>query len=159
MNYSIRLCIALFICLIISSCKKKEPEKPQIHIPETKRDMLTTGGWKLVSLMYTEYGEEPHELIQNMDACDQDDILIYKGDNTLMVAGGKIKCDSTYPQNFVMGNWALVDNNTRIAEPMFGQIDTFEVAELSANVFKKQVVVRDSIYEMMKYVWTYTHVE
>lgn len=159
MNYSIRLCIALFICLFISSCKKKEPEKPQIQIPETKREMLIRGGWKLISLMYTEYGEEPQELIQNMDACDQDNILIYNSDNTLMVAGGKIKCDSTDPQNFVMGKWALVDNNTRIAEPMFSQIDTFEVAELSANVFKKQVVARDSIYEMIKYVWTYTHVE
>ncbi|MBB1285510.1 hypothetical protein HRH25_14085 [Flavisolibacter sp. BT320] len=99
--------------LLISSCKKEEDKQA------SKTDLLTSGQWRMTSYTLS----PPYDLdgdgtadtdgLATFDACDRDDLFIFKRDGTLVLDEGSTKCNSKDPQT-ENTTWDFVNNETEI---------------------------------------------
>lgn len=93
----------------------------------TKADLLTAKKWKLTA--FTVNGSD---FYATMDACDQDDLRIFKVGGIYNADNGPTKCDPADDQIFVISTWALSDNDTKLTFDS----DTFTINELTATSMK-----------------------
>ncbi len=97
--------IAIAAMLFFSSCSKTDSK--------SKTTLITTGNWKVVSDMSRTGSGAWQEEIGTYGACELDDYILFKTDNTLEVNEGATKCNPSDPQ-FETGIWAFTDNETKL---------------------------------------------
>ncbi len=88
-----------------TSCKKDEDEKSNSPA-KTKTELLTSGSWKITSLILG-----GTDLWPSQDACDKDDLAIFKTDGTYIDDEGATKCDPADPQQ-TTSTWKFTNNET-----------------------------------------------
>jgi hypothetical protein len=122
-------CAAL--CLIIASCKKKESDP-------SRSDMLSNGKWKMTAGTATySFGGATNtdDIYAGFADCEKDNLLIFRSDKVLIQDEGATKCNSTDSQQTVSGNWALMENDSKL---YFGDttLGTFTINTLDASTLK-----------------------
>jgi len=121
----------LFIALSFASC-----DNFNIDIP-TNDDLADTK-WELVSFI-VEDADGANETIGDMDACELDNVLVFKGNSTFAFDEGLTKCDPNDPQIEDGGIYLLSEDQTGLILTMEDEVTAMEVLELSGTTLKLQV--------------------
>lgn len=101
------------ILLFSASCKKEEDKQAP------KTDLLTNGQWRMTTYTLSPPldldgdGTADADGLATFDACDKDNLFIFKRDGTLVLDHGPTKCNSSDPQS-ENTTWAFVNNETEI---------------------------------------------
>lgn len=112
----------------VAACTKKDDNTTSTPAATpTKTDLLIAKKWKLTAL--TVDGADFYAI---MDACDQDDLRIFKAGGVYNADNGPTKCDPADDQIFIISTWALSDNDTKLTFDG----DTFTINELTATSMK-----------------------
>ena len=105
------LALAAFAMLATASCKKDDDE------PEDRTALLVNVNWRMTSLKADPpviiFGIPISDLYAQFDACDKDDITIFKSDGKVNYDEGATKCDPTDPQT-TTGTWVFNTDKTVI---------------------------------------------
>ena len=122
--------MALLAVLAISCKKDRE---------QTKMDLLTSGQWKIVAFTLS----PPFDLDGDgdldsdadayalMDACEKDDLFIFKSDGKYEINEGGTKCDATDPQSTVY-DWSFANGE----KELIIDGDRVTIQELSSSRLK-----------------------
>lgn len=101
-----------FVVLRSSSCKKDGDDTQQA---ETKTQLLTKANWKIVK---AEARSTPaaawSDATSLLDACDKDNIQVYRTNATFELNEGATKCDALDPQIVSAGTWAFINSETQL---------------------------------------------
>jgi len=121
--------ILLFIAVsafCFTACKKNDTSSP----PTTKKDILTSGSWKLTAVVSDEDGDGTYEFddYKEFEACFIDNSYTFKSDYTLIFDEGASKCEDTDPQSFT-SSWSLTNNDTNLVI----ESDTYVIQELTST--------------------------
>ncbi|MDX5346857.1 MAG: lipocalin family protein, partial [Hymenobacteraceae bacterium] len=115
--------------------KKVVPDK-------TRSELLTAGSWKITAETinpaydYDGDGTTETDLHALKDPCNQDDIIVFKADNTFSIEEGATKCDPTDDQIILSGTWAFVNNENAISlTTPFGTAET-PITDLTESTLK-----------------------
>lgn len=111
----------------MASCTKSEDKTSTPATSTSKTDLLTAKKWKVVALIYN--GQDAYAA---MDACDKDDLHIFKVGGVYNADNGPTKCAPTDDQIFIISTWALSANDTKLTFDG----DTFTIVELTATSMK-----------------------
>lgn len=143
MKKPITLLLSIVMSVVLYSCggsdSKTETTNTNIT-PATKTQLLIAKKWKLTA--YTVDGANEYG---NLDACDADDLYIFKEGGVFNADNGPTKCDPADDQIFIISTWKLSDNDTKLT----ADGTTYELAEITAT----KLVTKD-LNE--KAVFTYT---
>lgn len=109
------------VALIAFSCKKDDDKDDQeTVIPKSKTELLTSAPWKATAATVAPPVEvAPGIFISDfyafMEACEKDNLIIFKADGTGMDDEGATKCDDNDPQieDFT---WSFNANETTITQ-------------------------------------------
>lgn len=108
-------CLLLAFSLVVlrsSSCKKDEDDTQQT---ETKTQLLTKANWKLVK---AEARSTPaaawSDATSLLDACEKDNIQVYRTNATFELNEGATKCDIADPQIVSTGTWLFLNGETQL---------------------------------------------
>jgi len=96
--------LATCTALSFASCKKEDAA--------SKKELLTTGTWKVVALT-AQAGPVTYDLYKEMDDCDKDDYLTFKPDGVIEYNAGATKCEEDDAQ-VETGTWKFTDNETKL---------------------------------------------
>lgn len=107
MNMKHLLLIFGVFLLLLTSCQK-ENDDPN----NTKKDLLTSAAWKLVSFKVT-VGTVTEEVFDTFEPCSTDDLITFRADNTVLLDEGLTKCEPDDPQN-TTGTWSFSENETKL---------------------------------------------
>ncbi|MCB9251349.1 MAG: hypothetical protein H6605_02720 [Flavobacteriales bacterium] len=119
----------LFLFLIVNafvfqSCKDDSEDPDPGTSGKSKSELLVDVNWKLTAATfnppivveigtlketYTNLFDIP--LIQD---CQKDNMILFKGDGSMIIDNGSLKCSSSEPQTAQDGNWKLINNDTEI---------------------------------------------
>lgn len=100
---------ALLIFSGIESCKKSDPPAPK-----SKTTLLTQGSWKTVK-EETKTGTGAWiDVTGSIQACDKDNIFIFRTNTTFEENEGATKCNPGDPQIIGTGNWSFGNNETQL---------------------------------------------
>ncbi len=130
------LSVLLFSLLIVAGCKEEEtvvvPKQP---VP-TKTELLSASPWITTAVTISPALEFGGIVITDLyalsDACDNDNLAIYKKDGTGTYDEGASKCDDLDPQTSPF-NWAFNADETKLIED--GQT-SYTINELTATSMK-----------------------
>jgi hypothetical protein len=102
--------IAVSTALFFTACDKD----PEITV-QSKTEMLTTGSWKITSLMIDVNGDGTYEMdaLAGAATCETDNYIIFKTNGTTELNEGPTKCDPSDPQ-ITNGTWAFAASETKI---------------------------------------------
>jgi hypothetical protein len=141
---------AIGASLLFVACKKDDslPDPNNNNNNNNTNATLTTGSWKMVSsTSVIEYpapaGTQTVDLFALMQSCVQDNLYIFKTDNTTMSDEGATKCNASDPQQKTAGTWALINNNTKL-----------QITENSTSITADILTLNNSVLEI-RYVTTY----
>jgi hypothetical protein len=101
-NIKLNLFLIAIVALAMGSCKKDK----------TVSELLTTGSWKFTVITIDPgidldgSGSLVTDLFAQLDACDKDDLTIFKSGGISNYDEGAVKCDSSSPQT-TTGTWVL----------------------------------------------------
>ena len=118
------------------SCKK---DKDEVSV-KTKKELLTTGSWKLTSYTstpaYDWYGNGVYatNILAALNPCEADGFDTYKTNGTVEINEGAIKCNPGDPQTFT-ASWQFTNNESKI---MYDGFDEYELVELTATIMRLQ---------------------
>lgn len=150
--------ITTFIFLIIlSSCSKDNDDNKKSN----KKDLLTAAPWKVVAAVvnpaYNIDGTgEISDLYSLYEACDKDDMIIFKPNGDMIFDEGATKCDADDPQSEVVGKWELRNNDTELYAEGIDDNNVVQILELTESTLKvKWTEVDDNI--SYTYQETLTH--
>lgn len=104
-----------------TSCKKDEDSSNSPA--KSKTELITSGSWRVSSLVLG-----GTDIWPSQDACDKDDLSIFKADGTYIDDEGPTKCDSSDPQQST-STWKFMNNETMLE--IDGDVGT--IKELSAS--------------------------
>lgn len=90
-----------------TSCKKDE-DSGSNSPAKSKTELITSGSWKISSLVLG-----GADIWPSQDACDKDDLSIFKADGTYIDDEGPTKCDASDPQQST-STWKFTNNETMI---------------------------------------------
>jgi|SRR5690606_4184595 len=124
----ITLLTAIFIIAINFGCKKDDDDNNP-----SKKDLLTTGSWKLTAVVSDEDGDGTHELNDFIyfSDCYTDNYYIFKANGELELNEGNSKCDQADPQTET-ANWQLINNeNTLVIEN-----DNYAIEDLNTSTLR-----------------------
>ena len=89
--------LLLIAVSILPACKKNDNTPP----PDAE-SLLLNKTWKLVAFTISpaiDLGNGPtNDVLSAWDACDKDDLFIFKSNNVFIYDEGVLKCDAGYPQ-------------------------------------------------------------
>lgn len=119
------LILIALAAIIFTACKKNEDDNTPAS--KTKTEMITTGSWITVDMLYN--GASIWAL---SDPCSKDDFMTFKTNGTVITDEGATKCDPSDPQT-TTDNWSLSSDGKKIT------IDS-EVADLTSLTNTDMVV-------------------
>ncbi|MDH7462281.1 hypothetical protein QEG73_13365 [Chitinophagaceae bacterium 26-R-25] len=127
--------VILTVAIIIAGCKKPDDSNP------SQTALLTTGSWKLTSLIsdpaedWDRDGIPDREVMQIFQECLTDNILTFRADGGLVNDEGASKCYGVQLQTEIT-HWSFFNDGTKIIMAKAGSLDTVELLELSRTVLK-----------------------
>lgn len=129
------LSILLFSLLIVTGCK--EQDTPVVPTPApTKTALISASPWITTAITISPALDLGGIIISDLyalsDACDNDNLAIYKNDGTGTYDEGASKCDDLDPQTSAF-NWAFNADETQLIED--GET-IYTINELSATSMK-----------------------
>ena len=129
------LSVLLFSLLIVTGCK--EQDTPVVPTPApTKTALISASPWITTAITISPALDLGGIIISDLyalsDACDNDNLAIYKNDGTGTYDEGASKCDDLDPQTSAF-NWAFNADETQLIED--GQT-IYTINELSATSMK-----------------------
>lgn len=111
-----------FTLLQSSSCKKDEDPVPQ----KTKTELITAANWKFLKIEFrttpTGAWSDGSGLVQ---ACEKDNINVYRVNGTYEINEGATKCDVGDPQIIETGTWVFQNNETEIKQTATGSVSPY----------------------------------
>ncbi|MCF8253300.1 MAG: lipocalin family protein [Bacteroidia bacterium] len=127
------------ISLTFSACKKDETTTTD-NTPSGS-SYLTGKDWRMIGATMVSPGGSI-DIYATMEACEKDDLLEFKTDNTIVEKAGATKCDPADPDTAPGGNWALInsDKQLRIID---GDTTDLTVLELNATTMRVNMVEDD----------------
>lgn len=132
-NKFLQGCLLLAFSLVVlrsSSCKKDEDDTQQ---SESKTQLLTKANWKIVK---AEARSSPAAAWSDatflLDACEKDNIQVYRTNATFELNEGATKCDIADPQIVSTGTWLFLNGETQLKMTETGAVvsDTVAVEQL-----------------------------
>ena len=145
-NYLLLLEVASSVSL--SSCGNDDDE-----VVKSKTELLTSSGWKTTALTinpgfdFDGDGVKETDLMAGQDACNTDDITVYKTDKTYTEEEGATKCDPTDQQVYGTGTWTFNSDETVLSTTASGSGNTptnYTITELSESTMKFTTTFTDS---------------
>jgi hypothetical protein len=127
-NNYLRLLLFFFSLTWVISCSDEDKPAP------TKTELISRN-WLIQDLLYSD-GGTPISIIGFMEACDKDNILQIKNDNTYKELEGATKCNAADPDIAEQGTWAFAENETKIQLTALGESRTFSLLELTSSSLK-----------------------
>jgi len=137
-KFTTKTALVILSVAVIVGCKKDDNNN---NGGTSKTQLLTTGSWKLTSdyidpaVDVNGDGVADHEVFSFYDACDKDDMIIFKSDGTVTFDEGASKCDPTDPQS-ENSTWKFASNETQLVVGDASSGETVTLVELSATVLK-----------------------
>lgn len=120
--------ISATIVFVFAACSKDD----EVTVL-SKKDMLTTGSWKLTASVSDEDGDGTFETNNYMDfeVCFTDNYYVFKNNGELELNEGNTKCDASDPQTETL-SWQLTNNdNTLLVQGI-----SYSVEELNNSTLK-----------------------
>lgn len=117
------LLVVILLTATFASCKKKEDKK-------LKMTLLTQKEWVFAKAELKQGNGSWQDDSQNVDACDKDDKVNFKTNNTFDLNQGTLKCNPNGPQ-IETGTWAFLENETKLN--FDGDVNTID--QLDENNF------------------------
>jgi hypothetical protein len=117
----------IFVLLTIS-CNKKDSNSSL-----SKRDLLTSGSWKLTAVVADDDANGSYETdrFASFSDCYKDNYYTFRSNGELELNEGPTKCDPIDPQTETY-SWELTQNETHL---IFG-FDEYKLEELTASTLK-----------------------
>ena len=131
--------IPLFLFCLITllfniSCKKDS------STVSSRSQLLTDGNWTLVFYRYNFNNGAWNDGYATLPDCQKDNKLFFNSDLTYILDEGATKCNSSDPQIFQQGIWALIENETKLVT---NTTNTVEIVQLDASNLK--TIRRDTL--------------
>lgn len=124
---------ALFASLVmvaVTGCKDDE---------ESNTDKLTDKNWKIIALTVDPPinvgGSLISDVYAQIPACSQDDLTIFKDNNTVNFDEAATKCDPNDPQT-TNGTWAFNTDETVLSITEGGTVTSYTLKDLSGSEMK-----------------------
>ncbi len=120
------------VTLLFASCKKNDDNV-------SRKDTLTNGKWRITAAtttISTSGVSNTTDEYATYDACEKDDVTIFRTDMHLIDDAGAVKCNSSDPQQTDSGIWALSENDTKIIFTGSGVVLTFNIDQIDGNTLK-----------------------
>ena len=138
----------LLTALSFNACKKDGDDNNPGSNPTA---MITASTWKYsdAGLDMNQDGIKESNLPPGftLTACETDNTITFKSDNTGIIDEGPTKCNSTNPQT-VPFTWTLKNNNTEISfsTALFAGINgDLKIVELNANKFTFSKLINTTV--------------
>jgi hypothetical protein len=131
--------------LALTSCKDKD--KTEIPAPAGSA-LFADKSWKLQSITFNpafdwnEDGVLDKDLVDLLEECDRDDLLIFKKSGKIVSNYGAKKCDPTEPAEEEDGSWTYDDTAKKLSIDQDG-LQVWSILENSGNTLKLRYVVPD----------------
>ncbi len=139
------LIFGIFAAILLFSCQKE-----QENTDNSKKELLTSAAWKLVSFKVT-VGSVTEEVFDTFEPCSTDGLMTFQPDNTVLLNEGPTKCEPDDPQ-ITTTTWSFSDNETELTiDGEIGTIIVLNEAELQIN----RTVVAENVQE--KRLITFRH--
>lgn len=132
------------------STKPPEPLKPK---PVSKTDLLTNGGWKIVSQKKVENGKTS-DLFALMAACKSDDVYVFAANNFYSELSAQNLCTGQKKGDFVSQFWQFTNNEVFIRVYKTGPDRNYKIMKLTEGE-----MILESYNDSIQITTTYTHVE
>ncbi len=101
----------------------------------SKSGLISAEGWIMNS--FVTVISAPYDTTFNqydlMDACEKDDILMFKSDKSISSDEGALKCDPNDPQTSDEGTWELASNDTKLIITDDGEQMEFTITTLTST--------------------------
>lgn len=133
------------MAFVFAACKDDSNNTPPTK-EKTRTEMLTAGQWNLVSgaivppITMEIFGQtitiSDFLEFQGAEPCDKDDLVIFKADGTIVNDEGPTKCNDTDPQTSSGGNWALLENDSKLRIIDSGDTTMISITELTSTSMK-----------------------
>jgi|SRR6478736_7708789 len=114
-----------FAALLAVSCKDDDA-KP------SKTELLTAKSWTITS--FTIGGKDASG--DYADDCSKDNSTKFSKDGKVTTDNGSVKCDPSESQTEAAGTWAFDSNETKLKLTSDGDVETYDIVELTANTLK-----------------------
>lgn len=98
-KFNFLFCLTVFSLFILASCKKDKDEDPSTPLS-------IVGKWKQSSGTYNPAYFGTTDYFADYEACEKDDIIEFKSDNTFEINEGATKCDPSDPQVLFTDNYS-----------------------------------------------------
>lgn len=138
------------LVLLIGACKKDEKSTTELLVDHQWRITAFTSD---PAVDWTGTGVLVTDVFSQFEACEKDDLTIFKSGGVVNFDEGAIKCDPSNPQTET-GTWALsADEKTLTVEG-----DSYEIVTLNENTLKiKYLEDPGPGFPKYTYTVTFTH--
>ena len=138
-NYLLLLAVAATVSF--TSCSKDDDDATPA---KSKTEYLTASGWKVTSVTvdpaidFDGDGTKETDLLPFSQACNLDDLTVFKTDQTYTEEEGATKCDPNDPQVYTTGTWAFSNNENTITLTETGSTtpNSFTITQLNDNTLQ-----------------------
>lgn len=166
----ILLPINIVAIIVIMSCSKPENNKPEEHILDSK-SQLAEGKWQIAASTYQKFTNGVGGVIEDeymvLSACQKDNYIVYKADESIIEDEGASKCSDTAKQQKLIGNWQLLDGDKTLRVISQNIISGIPVAdttdwiinELSKTTLKLIHIHNGGTTYRFETVKTYKHID
>jgi hypothetical protein len=129
LNASMSFATALFL-FALPACQKDD-------IPLSKTQLITKANWKLAKVEEKDAAGNWVDITNTYDACELDNILIFKSNLTYESNEGATKCDAGDPQIIEVGTWKFENNETKLSYTENGSTgaDLVDVVGITTDSF------------------------
>ncbi|HSI90463.1 MAG TPA: lipocalin family protein [Adhaeribacter sp.] len=156
-NYQFTFLVLLSASLFIFTGCDNDDDDVQA---KTRTELLTVNPWRLTTFT-VEPGRDINgdgvpdtNLFAFLPPCTQDDLTVFRTNNTYTEEEGPTKCDASHPDVIVNGTWAFSADESRLTmDPSNDDPLTVNIVELSATTLRTTSTFTDSAT-----TYTYTSV-
>lgn len=129
--------VITLLLILVTSCKKKNDQK-------SKTELLTQKEW-----LYSKSEEKLNagawvDDFPSWPACEKDNKIVFRTNNTMEENEGATKCDPSDPQIVFTSAWAFTENDTKIT--LFGTSATVDQLDENTLIVTSQESVGGTTY-------------
>ncbi len=144
--------------LLFSACKKSDNGGGGGN---TRSTTLTNGKWlqtaQTSQTITNGVGGLVDDDFAGMSACEKDDYTIFNSSNLIIIDEGATKCDATDPQQYTVGQWTLLDSDTKLRQSGPSATINWEIDQLDGSTLKMSNYITNGNV-VYKNTSTFTHI-
>jgi hypothetical protein len=138
------LLASAFALMALPSCTKDDVEL-------TKTDLITKANWKMTLVEEKDAAGVWTDVTSTIEACELDNIHVFKTNLTYEFNEGATKCDAADPQVAETGTWKFENNETQVSFRETGSTtaDVADIIKITADslVFSKTYFENGNPYQ------------